>query len=245
MNRRWGDDVTAIAAQVDPLRQPGAIPGEPTGVSKIEVASAATGDRLHVAGSGLNLCSNRLSVASPPCFGSTSRTIRFEISPVTIPTLASGQRRNHSAMSSSEGRSFCRISQWMRGRLSRSRKVEPTIRELNSAWLPRPRPYVRPPRLSFPSSWFSPLSLFEERESICASDLIKSDVAAPPTGGHVSMGDRRPRRCALQGLRDLRTHGRHRPARAPLGRTLQIRGQSPGHGRGVPLACPRRCRQQP
>jgi hypothetical protein len=28
MNRRWGDDISAIAAQIDPLRQPGTIPGE-------------------------------------------------------------------------------------------------------------------------------------------------------------------------------------------------------------------------
>jgi hypothetical protein len=47
MNGWWSDDVTAIAAQIDPLRQPSTIPDETTGVGEIDVTAAAPGDRLY------------------------------------------------------------------------------------------------------------------------------------------------------------------------------------------------------
>jgi hypothetical protein len=47
MNGWRGDDVTAIATQIDTLRQPGTIPGKTTGVSKVEVTPAAAGYDLH------------------------------------------------------------------------------------------------------------------------------------------------------------------------------------------------------
>jgi hypothetical protein len=47
MNGWWSDDVTAVAAKIDPLGEPRTITRETSGVSKIEVASAAPGDRLH------------------------------------------------------------------------------------------------------------------------------------------------------------------------------------------------------
>ena len=50
MNRRRSDDVAAIAAQIDSLRQAGTIPGETARVSEVEMAPAATSDCLHRGG---------------------------------------------------------------------------------------------------------------------------------------------------------------------------------------------------
>jgi len=100
MDRWWRNDIAAVATQIDALGKASATPDQATGVREIEVVSTA-------ASCHLDCCRQLPELPLRAIEGGIAPVLRIDIehdiSPVTIPILASGQRPNQSATCSADG----------------------------------------------------------------------------------------------------------------------------------------------
>jgi hypothetical protein len=112
VHRRRSDHASALAPQIDAGANADAVVSRR--LARREVQMPTTGG-----GSGPCARSSSRKLSSPPCRASMSTTTSPETRPVTMPTLASGQRANHAAISRGSAMRCWNSSHGTSGRLPR------------------------------------------------------------------------------------------------------------------------------